>query len=121
MAVSISLAQTVSARVAKNSNIFSANGSRTDTSYGAVVSKIQIIGTSAELLNLGDISGIPTLLLVKHNDTANFVELALDAAMTKKIAKIYPTRFAVFAPTAAAIYARANTDAVKVLVFAVGA
>lgn len=121
MATSITLAQSATARVSKNSTVFQADGSKSDATYGTVTSRIQIVGTSAELVNLGDLVGVPTLLILKHADTSNFVEVALDAGMTKKIAKIIVGRFAVFAPTTGTFYIRANTAPVNVLVFAVGA
>lgn len=120
MAVSISAVQLASIRVAKNSLIFSAEGSKTTATYGSVVSRIQIVGTSSELLNLGDIVGTPTLLIIRNTDSSNFVEVSLDTGFTKKIAKIYPTRFAVFAPTTGTFYLKADTAPVNVLVFAVG-
>ena len=121
MSVPISLTQSATLRVSKNSTVFSADGSIASSTFGSVANKIQNIGTSAELVNFGDITGIPVMLLVKHSDTSNFVELALDSGMTQKFAKIYPGRFAVFAPLSATIYARASTAAVRVMVFAVGA
>lgn len=120
MATSLKINQITSARVAKNSAVFSAEGSLTTATFGAVSSRIQIVGTSAELLNLGDLVGTPTLLVIKHSDTSNFVEVALDSGMTKKIAKIIVGRFAVFAPTTGTLYIRANTAPVNVLVFATG-
>ena len=121
MATSITLAQTTTARVSKNSAVFSAESSKSESTYGAVSSRIQTIGTSAEAVNLGDIIGTPLFLVIKHTDTANFVEVALDVGMTKKIAKIIVGRFALFVPTTGTLYIRANTAPVNVLVFAVGA
>ncbi len=121
MPAQITLSQSVTARVAKNYASFSADAQTTGKSYGTVVNRIQVIGTAAEVLVLGDIVGTPVALMVKHHDTSNYLELALDAGMTKKIAKIYPGRFAVFPPATGTIYARANTAAIKALLFAVGA
>ena len=108
--------------VTKNGATFSASSNKSNDQAGSItVSTVQNIGTAAELLALGDISGVPAMLLVRNLDTANYVELALDSGMTQKFAKLLFGQFALLPPSVAAIYARANTAAVNCQILAIEA
>lgn len=74
----------------------------------------QIVGTSAEVLEMTDITGVPGYLLVKNLDATNYVELALDSGMTDKICKLLAGQVALFPPSTATIYALANTASCRV-------
>jgi hypothetical protein len=81
-----------------------------------MVQATQNIGTSAEALSFGDITGVPAFCIVKNLDATNFIELATDSGMSNKFAKILAGQWAAFPPSAAAIYALANTAGVLVQV-----
>lgn len=117
MSSEISVSASVSA--SKNGASFTARGDSTlDQAGNQTVHNVQNIGTAAELIALGDISGVPSTLYVQNLDTTNFVELALDSGMTNKFAKILPGKFVLLSPAVAAIYAKANTAAVNIQVLA---
>jgi hypothetical protein len=83
-----------------------------------LVQATQVIGTSAEVLDFGEIAGAPGYVVVQNLDAANFVELATDAGMANKFAKLLAGEWAGFPPSSATIYAKADTAAVRVLVVA---
>ncbi len=120
MASEISTSASVS--VAKNGASFAARASATLTQTGNVtIQNVQIIGTSAELLAMGDITGVPSALLVQNLDPTNYVEIALDSGMTQKFAKLLAGEFLLIRPSTASNYAKANTAACNCLVLAVEA
>jgi hypothetical protein len=81
----------------------------------------QVIGTSAETLALGEISGAPGNLAIKNLDATNFVEIGGDSGLTVFKIKIAPGEACIFQPTSATLYAQANTAAVRVSVIAIEA
>lgn len=98
------------------------NGNNTIASATAAVTQsgtdyqlsTQNVGTSAELLDKGDI-GTVGYLFVKNLDPTNYVELALDSGATQIFAKLLPGEFALI-PTRQQCYGRANTGACDCLV-----
>jgi hypothetical protein len=79
----------------------------------------QLIGTSAETLDLGEISGAPSALMVVNLDTTNFVLVGFTNPPTE--IKLNPGVPMLISPAGATIYAKADTAACRVLVAAVEA
>ena len=80
----------------------------------------QAIGTTAEVLSFGDISGTPQLVLIENLDTTNYVEIGGDSGLTVFKLKIPAGQSIVVSLTSGTAYAKANTAEVKVLMVAVG-
>jgi hypothetical protein len=101
-------------RARKNGADVSFSGSYNLTMTGnEMLSSTQLIGTSAELLTLGDITGAPGAIVLKNLDSTNFVEIGGDSGLTVFKIKILPGQFAAIQPGAATIYAKADTAAVR--------
>lgn len=83
-----------------------------------MVQGTQVIGTVAETLSLGDISGAPSQLVVKNLDSTNFVELGGDSGLTVFKLRIEPGETVVIRPGGATVYAQADTAAVRVQILA---
>ena len=81
----------------------------------------QSIGTTAETLALGDISGAPSCIAIKNLDTVNFIEIGGDSGLTVFKLKIRAGHSALFEPTSGTIYAKADTAAVRVQLVAMEA
>ena len=78
----------------------------------------QVIGTSSETINLGDITGAPGGFCIKNLDSTNYVEIGGDSGLTVFKLKLLPGQFHFFQPSSATIYAKADTAAVRVWVTA---
>ncbi len=78
----------------------------------------QLIGTTSETLNLGEIVGAPAVLMIQNLDAANFVEIGGDSGLTVFKVKIPAQGYAVFQPTSGTIYAKADTAAVRIQIIA---
>lgn len=84
------------------------------------LSSVQDVGTSAEALSRGDVTGDDALVIVHNKDATNFVTLYVDAGGTKAIAKLLAGEFAVFyTETSVAYYSKADTASCKVGVIAI--
>lgn len=84
-----------------------------------MISNVQIVGTSAEAIVLGDVSTIGYIML-KNMDATNFVEIALDSGVsTQKFSKIPAGGFAIFPASTATMYAKADTANVNLFVAAI--
>ena len=117
MANEISIGASLS--INKNSTPFTARADKTfDQTGNVTVQLIQNIGTSAEILAYGDLSGVPGAILVKNMDATNYVELSLDSGGTQIFAKLAAGRGMVWIPSVAAVYAKANTAACRLLILA---
>ena len=81
----------------------------------------QAIGTSAEVVTFGAISGAPSWIMIKNLDDTNFVEIANDASMAEKYAKLLPGQFILYPPSSGTVYARADTAECNCLIAAVEA
>lgn len=79
----------------------------------------QVVGTSAEALNLGEVSGVPAVVLIQNRDTTNFVLVGFTNPPTE--IKILPGGALLMTPATGTIYAKADTAACRVLVCAVEA
>jgi len=78
----------------------------------------QEIGTTAELISFGEISGAPGEVVIKNLDATNFIELGGDSDLTVFKTKLLPGRATVFQPSSATLYAKANTAAVRIQILA---
>jgi C4-dicarboxylate-specific signal transduction histidine kinase len=83
-----------------------------------MIQATQVIGTSSELITLGDISGAPGYFIIKNLDSTNYIEIGGDTGLTVFKLKLKPGQHHAFQPSAAAIYAKANTASVRVQVIA---
>src|SRR5689334_2174258 len=89
---------------------------RHDMAGSEMIHRTQVIGTGAEQVTFGDITGAPGILKVTNLDPTNFVELALDSGMTNKFAKIRAGGVVLLQPSSATLYAQANTASCRILV-----
>lgn len=71
----------------------------------------QNIPTAWTLLVFGNLAGVPSKLMIRNLDAANYVELAEDNAGAHKQDKLQPNGDFVIRSPVAAIYAKANTAA----------
>ena len=81
----------------------------------------QNVGTSAEAITFGDISGAPEKLLIKNLDATNYVEIDSADTFDKFPQKLVAGDFILLSPQTGTIYAKANTAAVNILKLAVEA
>ncbi len=86
-----------------------------------MIQATQNIGTTAELVSFGDITGAPQLVMIRNLDSTNFVELGGDSGLTVFKTKIAAGGACLFTPSSATLYAKADTAAVSILVIAVEA
>jgi hypothetical protein len=103
------------ASVNQSANLF-ANMAGTD-----MLQATQNIGTTAELVSFGDITGAPQFVMIRNLDTTNFVELGGDSGLTVFKTKLLAGQVCLFTPSSATLYAKADTAAVSIMVVAVEA
>lgn len=116
------ISQTVRLTVTKNGSTFTFNQQKSITMTGDdVLAGTQIIGTTAETVNLGEISGAPGQIAIRNTDSTNFVEIGGDSGLTVFKIKIRPGHSALIEPTSATIYAKADTAAVRIQILAIEA
>lgn len=118
MANEINLSGQVSAT--KNGFSVSASASKPVTMTGDdMIQTTQLIGNAAaELLVFGEITGAPSVLMIKNLDATNYIEVGGDSGLTVFKIKIPAGHFAIFQPTSANVYAQANTAAVRAAIVA---
>jgi len=120
MAYEITASANLTAR--KNNAVVTGVANFTATMTGNnMVSNTQSIGTSAEPIDFGDISGAPAAVLIRNLDSTNYVEIGGDSGLTVFKIKIPAGQCALFTPSSGTVYAKANTAAVLVQVTAVEA
>lgn len=103
----------------KNSATVTANVAiRQDMAGDDLVQSTQLIGTSAELIDLGEITGAPAQLLIQNLDTTNFIEVGGDSGLTVFKIKILAGKANLISPSSGTLYAKANTAAARILVVA---
>jgi len=86
-----------------------APGALTFTVSGTkIVRAVQSIGTTDEVLALGEISSLG-YLYIRNNDTTNYVEVGVDG--TNYVVKLKAGEIALFRVDGSAIHAKANTAA----------
>ena len=83
-----------------------------------MISNVQSVGTSAEALQLGDVTTIG-YLVVKNLDATNFVEIDSANTFDKFPQKLLAGDQVVLRPQTATIHVKANTAAVDIAVTAV--
>lgn len=76
---------------------------------GDAAHKTQNIGTTAETVDFGDITGAPKTALLANLDDTNFVEIGGDSGLTVFKLRIDPGEFIVMNLTSATLYAKADT------------
>ena len=90
-----------------------------DMSGDDLVQSTQLIGTSAETLDLGEITGAPSQLVIYNLDSTNFVEIGGDSGLTVFKLKLLAGKFALLPPSSGTLYAKADTASVRVQIIAV--
>jgi hypothetical protein len=114
------ITSSTSLTVTKNGATFNASANKTFTQTGNVaLNAVQNIGTAAELVSLGDITGVPGAMLVKNLDTTNFIEISLDSGGTQIFAKLTAGKGMLWFPSVAAVYAKSDTAACRLQVLAI--
>ena len=114
------ITQNITLQVTKNGETTSLAHSKRVTQTGDdYTKKTQNIGTSAELVDLGDITGAPGQLVIKNLDATNFVEIGGDSGLTVFKLKILAGEALLISPSSATIYAKADTAACRVSIFAI--
>jgi hypothetical protein len=101
--------------------ITSSIGKRQDMTGDDMVQNTQLIGTTSELVVFGEITGAPKQVLITNLDTTNYVELGGDTGITVFSLKLLAGTSALFAPTSATLYAKANTASCRIQILAVEA
>lgn len=89
-----------------------------DMSGDELLNATQVIGTTSETLDFGDITGAPGQVVVKNLDSTNFVEIGGDSGLTVFKLTLRAGEFALFSPGAATVYAKADTADVRVQILA---
>jgi hypothetical protein len=79
----------------------------------------QNIGTTAELVDFGDITGAPQFVLIRNLDATNFVEVGGDSGLTVFKIKIPAGKANLVSPSAVPLYAKANAAPVNIQLTAV--
>ena len=100
------------ARIATSENFIA------DMEGDDMVSQTQNIGTTAELVDFGDLTGTG-LVIIKNLDATNDVFIGSSAEMTGLNLIIRPGRFVLFEDTNTNLYAQADIAAVRILTLAV--
>ena len=99
--------------VAKNGVTLTQRASgRIDMTGNNMIGMTQDIGTSAEAIAFGDISGVPPQLYIENTDTTNFVLIGFTNPPTE--IKLKAGEALLMRPTTATIYAKADTAAVRI-------
>jgi hypothetical protein len=82
-----------------------------DVSGTAIGGGVQNIGTSWEVVSMGDVTA-PGWIIVKNIGPTNYVEFSSNSGGTNPLLKLKVDEFEVFRLTGTTLYARANTAAV---------
>jgi hypothetical protein len=81
-----------------------------------MIQTTQVIGTSAEAISFGEVSGAPAVVVIKNLDATNFVLVGFTNPPTE--IKILAGGALLMTPATATIYAKADTAACRILVCA---
>jgi hypothetical protein len=92
---------------------------RSDMTGDDMIQTTQVIGTTAELVTFGEISGAPQEILITNLDATNFVELGGDSGLTVFKLKLLAGKSTLIQPSSATLYAKADTASVRVQILAV--
>lgn len=105
--------------VRKNGATISATAAGNQDMAGDDMTQItQVIGTTAETIGFGDITGAPAQVLIQNLDATNFVEIGGDSGLTVFKLKILPGKAVSISPASGTMYAKADTAAVRILIVA---
>lgn len=85
----------------------------------AMLQGTQSIGTTAELVDFGDITGAPQAVLIQNLDATNYIEVGGDSGLTVFKQKIPAGWSQLVTLSSATLYAKANTAAVNIMVIAI--
>jgi hypothetical protein len=91
---------------------------RIDMTGNGMVQATQSIGTTAELVDFADLAGAPASVAIKNLDPTNFIEIGGDSGLTVFKLKLRAGQSALFQPSSATLYAKADTAAVRVQIVA---
>jgi hypothetical protein len=106
----------------KSGAVVSQNASGNITMTGSeMIQSTQVIGTTSEVINLGEIASAPAMLLVQNLDVTNYVEIGGDSGLTVFKLKIPASKSILISPTSATIYAKANTASCRIQIVAADA
>jgi hypothetical protein len=83
-----------------------------------MIQNTQVIGTSSEAVDLGDITGAPGAIIIKNLDATNFIEIGGDSGLTVFKTKLLAGQFTMFQPSSATLYAKADTANVRIQIIA---
>lgn len=109
----------VNVRVAKNGATVDDNITfNLDMTGDDMLKGTQVIGTTAETVSFGDITGAPGMVVIKNLDDTNFIELGGDSGLTVFKLTLLPGQFCLFDPSSATLYAKADTADVRIQVLA---
>jgi hypothetical protein len=86
-----------------------------------LIQTTQSIGTTAETVSFGEISGAPQAVMITNIDATNYVEFGGDSGLTVFKVKLLAGKSMYFTPASATLYAQANTAAVRIQIIAVEA
>jgi hypothetical protein len=89
-----------------------------DMTGDELLNATQVIGTSSEALDFGDITGAPGQVIVKNLDSTNFIEIGGNSGLTVFKLTLRAGEFASFTPGAATVYAKADTAAARIQIIA---
>jgi hypothetical protein len=81
----------------------------------------QNIGTTAELVDFGDIVGAPQFVMIRNLSTTRTVEFGGDSELTVFKMRLLPNQICLFTPTSGTLYAQAITSAASIMITAVEA
>jgi hypothetical protein len=83
-----------------------------------MIQNTQIIGTSSEVIDFGEITGAPGLLILFNTDPTNFIEIGGDSGLTVHKQKIPAGKEIIMRPTSGTLYAIADTAPCRLLIWA---
>ena len=117
MANEIYSALTLTARKS-GATVTLSNAVNQDMAGSNMIQSTQLIGTSAELVSFGDISGAPSQVMIKNLDSTNFVEIGGDSGLTVFKLKLLAGKHLLLPPSSATMYAKADTANVRIQIVA---
>jgi hypothetical protein len=109
---------TVSVTITFQGATASGSASMQDTLTTTFIGNEQIIGTTAEVLDLGDVGADPIVVFVKNLDATNFVTVDSISLLTNFPQKLIPGAAIFLRPQTGTIYCKADTASCKVFVVA---
>ena len=110
----------VSLRASKaNASVNQTANLNADMAGSNMTQATQVIGTTSELVDFGDISGAPQLVMIRNLSTTRTVEIGGDSGLTVFKTKILPGQASLFSPTSGTLYAIALVASASIMTVAV--